>query len=369
MNKKGKYKLLSYLVEDKLIIYNSFNKNKKFIGFSIFYFETLYSILTKLNFFLKKRYLNYYSIQLNLNNENFIVLCFEDYNVNKILSNYNLLYESLSNYDNSLVFLKEENLEKVFFKLADESLKYYIKFRESNDSLSISNEENSSYLNYFKIKLNSQSKKEFFINTFLNLVKNFNQYVSLIINFKVDRDNKIIFNPFSIELQKHGNNPQILYKEVNGFFNISILEKMFLKVKDIGFLLWRLPIENEFFYLFEYIETFNPDKRYISYDPIEFIIQIEDDLNKNEINYTKINNKILVLNQKILFILILKVEFKTIKNIIEKFYNKYTIILLIFNNIEYQKILKIKELNSLNKIKIISKEQFLQFNINILIDK
>ena len=121
------------------------------------------SILTKVNYFLKKRYLNYYSIQLNLDYKNFIILCFEDYNINKILNNYNILYESLSNYDKSLIFLKEGDLEKTFFKLADGSFKYYKKLKECEDSLSMNNEEDRSFVNYFKIKFNNLSKKEFFI--------------------------------------------------------------------------------------------------------------------------------------------------------------------------------------------------------------
>ncbi|MBY8982140.1 MAG: hypothetical protein KGD57_04265, partial [Candidatus Lokiarchaeota archaeon] len=172
-----------------------------------------------------------------------------------------------------------------------------------------------------------------------------------------------------IEIQNKRNNHPNLDYNINTFFNNNILEKKNLRINDIGLLLWRLPIDNEFFYLLDFTETFYLYKKYNLDDLTEFMYQIKDDLNNNEIEFTKINDDMLLINQKILFVLIIKQNLEFIKKIIKKFYDKYNIYLVYCNNAEYEKIAKIEELSSLNKIKIFNKNQFFEQNINIFRDK
>ena len=369
MSKKGKYKILSYFVDGDLIFYKSLNKNKVFIGFSIFYFNSIYSILPDMNYFLKKRLMNYYSLQIDLNKRKFILICFEDTNKNKILKCHSIIYENLLKKNDSITFLKGKELENYFFNLTNESLNLNEIKKENDGSLSINNKETDIQIKYYKIKFDCISKKELFLDTFTSLTKNFNENMGIIFNFKIDRNNKIIFFPFIIEIQNKRNNHPNLDYNINTFFNNNMLEKKNLRINDIGLLLWRLPIDNEFFYLLDFTETFYLYKKYNLDDLTEFMYQIKDDLNNNEIEFTKINDDMLLINQKILFVLIIKQNLEFIKKIIKKFYDKYNIYLVYCNNAEYEKIAKIEELSSLNKIKIFNKNQFFEQNINIFRDK
>jgi hypothetical protein len=65
MPKKGKYQLLSYLVNRYLIFYKSLNRNKKIVAFAMFEANSLNKTIPILNEFLKKRFIQSYSIQLN----------------------------------------------------------------------------------------------------------------------------------------------------------------------------------------------------------------------------------------------------------------------------------------------------------------
>ena len=265
--------------------------------------------------------------------------------------------------------MKGKELENYFFNLTNESLNLNEIKKENDGSLSINNKETDIQIKYYKIKFDCISKKELFLDTFTSLTKNFNENMGIIFNFKIDRNNKIIFFPFIIEIQNKRNNHPNLDYNINTFFNNNILEKKNLRINDIGLLLWRLPIDNEFFYLLDFTETFYLYKKYNLDDLTEFMYQIKDDLNNNEIEFTKINDDMLLINQKILFVLIIKQNLEFIKKIIKKFYDKYNIYLVYCNNAEYEKIAKIEELSSLNKIKIFNKNQFFEQNINIFRDK
>ena len=65
MTRKGKFQLLSYLIDENLIYYKSLNKNKKIIAFAMFETIKINSVIPTLNQFLKKRIIKYYTIQLN----------------------------------------------------------------------------------------------------------------------------------------------------------------------------------------------------------------------------------------------------------------------------------------------------------------
>ena len=80
MVRKGKFKLFSYIVDDYIIFYKSSNKIKKYIAFSILICEEYNSLIPVLNKFLIQRFLNYYTIQININSRNkkVILLNIED---------------------------------------------------------------------------------------------------------------------------------------------------------------------------------------------------------------------------------------------------------------------------------------------------
>ena len=91
MVRKGKFKILSYIVEEYLIFYTSLNRNKKILAFSIVETKDFYPLISILNNFLKKGFLNCYSIQIDISQRDnkFFILNFEDYRKERIIKFFN----------------------------------------------------------------------------------------------------------------------------------------------------------------------------------------------------------------------------------------------------------------------------------------
>ena len=155
MVKKGKFKLLSYLIEGYLIYYKSLNRNKKIIGFSIFEIEDLNLIVPILNQFLNKRILNYYSIQINIieSIKKTILLSFEDYEKNQILKTFNLICENFLQKNMNVKFLKNKHLENTFLKIITNDLDLNVNIFKRSDSLLINNHTNSMLLNFYNVNI------------------------------------------------------------------------------------------------------------------------------------------------------------------------------------------------------------------------
>ncbi|GAG90550.1 unnamed protein product, partial [marine sediment metagenome] len=119
MVKKSKYNLSTYFLEENLLFYTSLDKKKKKIAFSILKVKDCVPIIPTLNNFLRKEYLNYYSIQISLLNsyETQIFMVFIDFEKNRILNSFNIIREKLSEINEKVIFLKEESLEKQFFSI------------------------------------------------------------------------------------------------------------------------------------------------------------------------------------------------------------------------------------------------------------
>ena len=142
MMKKGKYKLLSFFIEDYLLFYKSLNKTKNFIAFSIFEcydFNPVFGILTD---YLKKRFLNYFSIQVNNNERGKIlfILNFKDTNKDAIINMFHLLHQKLEEVKDDLNFLKHDVLIQNFFSIITQSFNFNMEITRSTDSLIILNE-------------------------------------------------------------------------------------------------------------------------------------------------------------------------------------------------------------------------------------
>ncbi|MBN1216741.1 MAG: hypothetical protein JXA99_15040 [Candidatus Lokiarchaeota archaeon] len=365
MVNKGKFRLLSFIINHNLIFYKSTNKKKTFIGFSLLSCKSIESIIPYMNYFLKKRYFNYYSLQLDSENKNLIIMCFKDLNKNTILKCHSIIYNELTRINNSIIFLEEKELENKFLKLVNCSLdliQFHNNKKKNNQG---TNNDNYTLINYFKINFELISKKESFFDTFVNLSKNLLNDIILIINFKINRNNQIILYPYCIEFQQKSKNNLLLDLEINNFFNSKILEKKKLTINKIGLIMWRLSIDIEYFYLLDYTETFYLGNKYKSHNLSDIITNIKEELDKNSIKSLKINDEIVLINENIICVLIQRMNLPLLKKIIKNYYEKYNIFLIFFDSIDYENIIRIQELISLDKIKIINKNQFFELNINV----
>jgi len=177
MGKKGKYKLLSYLVDERLIFYKNLINPKKFIAFSFLEVKKFYPLISILNKFLIKKYIKYFSIQFDPKEKikKIIILNFEDIEKDRIRKLFNIIYERLNKSRISIRFLRNDNLEKEFISIFLNNRDSNLKVMKDSESILIEDNKNPKRLTFYKIYLDRIEEKSAFIYCFLNLINNFNR--------------------------------------------------------------------------------------------------------------------------------------------------------------------------------------------------
>ncbi|MFX0178301.1 MAG: hypothetical protein ACFE85_18975, partial [Candidatus Hodarchaeota archaeon] len=162
MVRKGRFKLLSYFIEDSLIFYKSMNKNRNIIAFSIFKTLDLPQTIEILNDLIKRKFLYYYSIQFSLCEQysiNFL-LCFKDIKKSTITKFYNLIREKILASTDSTQFFSKKELENNFLNVIEGKIDSNIKVWKHNDALLINNEQNVKVLRFYDLDLNYKKKND-----------------------------------------------------------------------------------------------------------------------------------------------------------------------------------------------------------------
>jgi hypothetical protein len=251
--------------------------------------------------------------------------------------------------------LKGNQLEEAFLNSLVKNLTPEINLKESSNSLLLKNKKQMKELYVYNINLDLLSKKKLFIKSFLNYSKNLHHKCVLIFHFKVSKNNQIIFYPYLMEILNNNKEKPIYGSKVNNFYNSQLLAREAFEIKDLGLLLWRLPLNANYFFLEDYSQIFgeNVDKK-----DREIGVLIKKTFLINNIDFLEINDKMMLINKKLLFFYTLNVNTIFIKKIIQKYYDKYYIIILIINRSEYNKLISIENLKELNNLKIINFEQF-----------
>ena len=119
MVKKGKYKLFSYFIENHLIYYKSLRENDKIIAFSLLELSNYKLIESILNDFLRKRIIQYYSIQIGTHEKSkkVLLLNFEEDNKENIIKAFNNVQQKLTYNEKPPKFYEEKTLEKMFLAI------------------------------------------------------------------------------------------------------------------------------------------------------------------------------------------------------------------------------------------------------------
>jgi len=361
MKKKGKFKLLSYIIDENLIYYTSLNRNKKIIAFSLLEIEDFNSIYLILNKFLKKRYINYYSIQIQINSiqiKKIILLNFKDQSKTEIIKLFHLIKKTLINKDFQVKFLKKEQLEKTFLKIINKNMNFNIQITKKFDLIFIKNEKTSIFLDFYNINFEYLEKKSSFIHNFTKLIKNFNRKGYLIFNFKNNNSKDIILSAYFVEMKKKSKTSMNIETEMNNFFNYHLLKKQNVDLKVIPPFLWRSHIYNNFFLFKDVLDLFLIKNQYSLHD-------FENKLLKNQIEYKRLNKNLIFIEQHFLFLQLQILNLKVILDIIKKYYSRFFIYILILNEKDYIKLLKIDKISLLKNIKILNPDNFFNFDINV----
>ncbi|MFX1233161.1 MAG: hypothetical protein ACFFBY_01270 [Promethearchaeota archaeon] len=364
MTKKGKFKLFSYLIEDNLIFYKSLNRTKKLYAFSIFKVSNFYQVIPKLNEFMKRGYFYYYAIQIDTSNqETFALFCFASNEKTKLIELFNLIYNKLIDSDKSIKFYKEKKLEELFIKPIIKNLDFNIRLYKKEKGILIKNNLNHRFLEVYEIIYNYDITPQIIIQL-ANLIKILNQKAYLILNFK-NFNHDIILDPYLIRnIEGDILDPINLEKEINNIFEVNLVKKSDVALSNIYRILWRLNLTDNHTPYKSNTQEKTPLLNLKALNLQEFNFNFEKLLKSNQIEFQRLNQYLTFINQKIILITLEKLNFKFILKIFKRFFSKYLIYLLILDETEYKKLLKIDKISLLKNIKIWNYRNFVNININ-----
>ncbi len=298
---KGKFKLLSYILDESLIFYKSLNRRKKIVAFSILETENFFPLITILNEFLYQRLIYYYSIQINVNEKNkkIFFINFEDKKKDEILRFFNIIHQKLINIRPKIIFLSKDHLENTFLKIISKNLNLDINILNKPE-LMIKDNGISTYVEIYDLIINVNENKRTFFHDILHLLKNLNRQGYLIINFKRDSIYKINFSCHFIDMRKD-NKPEHLEAEINKFLGYELLKKKKIGISKFYFLLWRLGFSNHMFMFNNFSGLFTNKNYYNFKDLSRFNTQFEHRLLKSNLKLKRINQNLLFIEQRYIF--------------------------------------------------------------------
>ena len=359
MVKKSKYNISTYFLEENLLFYTSLNKKKKKIAFSILKVKDCFPIITILNNFLKKEYLNYYSIQISLlnNYETLIFMVFIDFEKKRILNSFNIIREKLSEISEKIIFLKEELLERQFFSIGFSNIDSKFSHLKSKDGIIIENDRSRYILSFSILDLFKLSKKETFLHDFYGFLKKRELKGMLILIFKKTLSGEISVVNYFIEFKEIDGKKTNLNDEINEFFNFPLIKKQKLELKNLFKLLWRLEMSEERLVFKEVSKLFYNKEIEKKQDLVRFNLKLENLLKTNEVNFHRLNPNLILINNKILFVLFEKVDFELLNKVIANYYNKYQIFILILNRQDYYQLIELEKINELKQLKVFNYQE------------
>ncbi|KKN02432.1 hypothetical protein LCGC14_1117780 [marine sediment metagenome] len=371
MVKKGRFKLLSYIIEGHLIFYKSHSKNEKFIAFAIIEINFFNPIISLLNEFLKKKLIHYYSIQLNTfeKDKKEILLNFEDSKKERIIKVFNIIHQKLIETKIQIQFLNEKILEARFITQIFEDIKSTLSIINKSESVLITNNKDVKFLDFYRINLGIVKNKSSFIYNFLNLITSFKRKGYLIFNFKISLNNDVKLNSYFVEFRKNFEENLNIKKNVNNFFNFNLLEKQPIKIKAIFNFLWRLGITDDVFSLNNFQSLFINNDKNCTLSLLEFNSHLEQNLLNNQIKFIRLNKNLLLIEQSFLFLVLKKLDSLYILRIIEKYHSKYLIYITILHDLGYKKLLEISTINQVENIKILHPNKFQELNYKVFKNK
>jgi len=371
MTKKGKFQLLSYLVDENLIYYKSLNKNKKLVAFAMFKTVIINPIINILNQFLKKRFIQYYTIQLNILEKNSYVflLNFEEIKKESIIKIFNDIQQKIVEENNTIKFLKNSELERQFLKPIIRKMNSKVSLIKQDESIIVLNNSDSFLLDFYYIDFDFLENKETLINNFIKIINNFDREGYLIINIKIDNNEEIKFSPYFVEKIIKTDDSFNTENNVNSFFNYNVLKRNDLKIREIFKYLWRLGISNDFFPLKYLNSLFTPKNQNDLTMLSEFNKVIEGNLVRNQIEYIRLSKNLLFIEEKFLFLVLTKLDSQYIQKIIEKHHSKYFIYITILSKKELEKLVDITNFKSLHNLQILNSDEILNFDFNKIRNK
>lgn len=369
MVRKGKFKLFSFLIEKHLIYYKSINKNNKLIAFSILKINNLLKIIPLLNDFLLKDFLFYYSVQISVpkNSRKAIILTFIGNDRSKIDKFFNLIFQRIQEYDKSIKFLKNRNLERHFFHILSSKINNDINTLKMGDSLILKQGDNVQFLDFYEINFDLMQNEKVSLHNLLKALNDFNQKGYIIFNLKAQNSGKIVSNAYFINIRYEKDRKSLnIEEEVNILFNCEIFTKSVLHLNRLYCILWRTNFSEIFYNITPELDIFLSLSHYNFQDLSKFSVQFDKTLRLNQVDFLQLKPNLFFIEEKFLFLILDFYNPIEISRILENFFTKYYVIILILNMEEYNKLIHSNEIRLLEDIKTLNFKEFIKFNITQL---
>ncbi len=365
MVKKGKYQLLSYIIDEYLVFYKSLNKNEKVIAFAMFETYLFNPIISILNKFLKQKYLQYYSIQVSTieKEKKVFLLNFEGMKKQNILLFFNSVYQGLK--ETKTIFLKNVFLEKEFLKLITINGESNLTLSQYCDSVVFNTTNESFVLDFYSVNLNHLDENDSFIYNFLKISNNFKRKGYLIINFIVNNIDEIKFSVQFIEIYSKREETFNTEQNFNKFFNKIILKRHPMKVKEIYTHLWRKNITENYVSFKSYKSLFFAENHYDSQELYNITKTFEQNLERNQIENIRLSKNLLFIEQSFLCLILPKLKSDYIQTVIKHYISNYYIYISILDNEDYKKLLNIEQFKSLKNIQVLNSKELLNLDLNV----
>lgn len=367
MSRKGKYNLFSFIIEDRLIFYKSINKHKNFIAFSIFRAENLPKNITILNDLLMKRLLKSYSLQIDISDKykKVFLIKFEDQDRERILNSFNLIFQKLTKENKFIYFYGPHSLKRQFFKTITKNFAPNSNINHIEGLVSIKTQEREITLQGFEIKTDLIKNRINFIHTLIKLLRNLNYSGFLIFYISLNIYNQNLLNAYYINTFKEEfEKPSKIEKEINSIYKENVLHLIDLKLSSIYRILWRINLTETFIKHNEILDYFINFSIFDFQNLSLFSKQFEQFLKLNLVEVHRLNPKLMLLNQSILFLIIDKLEFNLIEKVLTKYLPAHPIFILILSSQVYNEILELNNIKSIENLKILNVKDIINFDIS-----
>lgn len=365
MSRKGKFNLLSFLIEEKLIFYKSINKTKKLIAFSILSSKNIPKVLVILNKMLKKRLIRSYSIQIKTDSKSRerIFLYFEDQEKERILTTFNLIHQKLNTEIKALRFFKKGNLKREFFKIFSNKITPYSDVIIDKESIRIHYDQKSLLIKCYQIKINLIHDRIEFIPSLIQLLNKLNSYGFLIFNVRINNYDEITLNSYYLRISKKEKDQDLnLENEINSLYDTPIFKAINVKFHSFYKILWRKALSLEFSVVKDLLNLFLTYSVYDFQNSNLFINQLLRMFQLNQIEVHKLNSNLLLLDkQSALYLIINNAEMSLLEKVITQYKTTHKIYLINISTKDYNN-------SELNKIESIPNLKLLTFKDIINLD-
>ncbi|MHA2048451.1 MAG: hypothetical protein ACW986_02450 [Promethearchaeota archaeon] len=330
--------------------------------FETYLFNPAISIL---NEFLKKKYLQYYSIQVSTveKEKKIFILNFEEIKKKNILLFFNFISEELKKTE--ATFLENVLLEKEFLKLIPMNGESNINLTQYCESVVFNTTNESFLLDFYSINIDQLDENDSFIYNFLKISNNFKRKGFLIINFVVDNNDEIKFCLQFIEISSKKEESFSTEQNINKFFNKTILKRYPMKIKDIYTPLWRKNITDNYISFKSFQALFLAENHYDSQDLHKFNEKFKRKLDENQIESIKLSKNLLLIEQTFLVLMLPKLKSDYIQNVIKHYISDYFIYVSILDAEDCERLLNIEQFKSLKNIHVLNSKEILNLDLNL----